>query len=180
MYDTIWKSLLYDINLWATATTILSIEGVTIPIGLVNSATDSIRQHVVLFKLVPVPASDPKSEFLCQSSLRCAEPADPLNPPRTPGISPTPSSSHITLIATVPVLWQSTWSRSSIIRELNVLVAASLLKSSRTFHLNVTVSSTIKQWFLLWQEIPLWTWVEVDTVSQWRSSYHHTNYKICQ
>ena len=50
-----------------------------IPNHLVSSATDSIRQRVVLFKPVPVPSSDPKSEFLCQSSLSCAEPTDPLN-----------------------------------------------------------------------------------------------------
>ena len=68
---------MYDINLRATHTTILSIRGVPIPIYLVSSATDSIRQRVVLFKPVPVPASDPKSEFLCQSSLSCAEPTDP-------------------------------------------------------------------------------------------------------
>ena len=70
---------MYDINLRATHTMILSIRGVTIPIYLVSSATDSIRQCVVLFKSVPVLASDPKSEFLCQSSLSCAEPTDPLN-----------------------------------------------------------------------------------------------------
>ena len=34
--------ILYNINLGATATTILSIWGVTIPIDLVSSATDSI------------------------------------------------------------------------------------------------------------------------------------------
>ena len=71
--------LMYDINLGATHTMILSIRGVTISIYLVSSAMDSIRQRVVLFKPVPVPASDPKSEFLCQSSPSCAEPADPLN-----------------------------------------------------------------------------------------------------
>ena len=38
---------------------------------------DSIRQCIVLFKPVPILTSDPKSEFLCQSSLCCAEPADP-------------------------------------------------------------------------------------------------------
>ena len=58
---------------------ILSIRGVTIPIYLVSSATDSIRRCVVLFKSVLVSASDPKSEFLCQLSLSCAEPTDPLN-----------------------------------------------------------------------------------------------------
>ena len=66
-------SFLYDINLRATHTTILSIRGVTIPIYLVSSATDSIRRRVVLFKPVPVLASDPKSEFLCQSSYYYAE-----------------------------------------------------------------------------------------------------------
>ena len=59
---------MYDINLRATHTTILSMRGVKIPINLVSSATDSIRQHVVLFKPVTIPTSDPKSEFLCQSS----------------------------------------------------------------------------------------------------------------
>ena len=62
MYDTIWLCsrvrydlalllctirsgdvLVYDINLRATHTTILSLRGVTIPIYLVSSATDSIR-----------------------------------------------------------------------------------------------------------------------------------------
>ena len=61
-------SLVYDINLGATATTILSIRGVQIPIDLVNSTTDSYRQSVVLFKLLSVPTSDLKSEFLYQSS----------------------------------------------------------------------------------------------------------------
>ena len=52
MYDMIsWLSpvryglalvILYDINLGATTTTILSTWGVTIPIDLVSSATDSI------------------------------------------------------------------------------------------------------------------------------------------
>ena len=46
--------LLYDINLGATATTILSTRGVTISIDLVSSATDSSRQCVVLFKTVLV------------------------------------------------------------------------------------------------------------------------------
>ena len=71
--------LVYNINLRATTTMILSIRGVMIPIDLVSSATDSIRQCVVLFKPVTVRTSDPKSEFLCQSSLCCAEPADPPN-----------------------------------------------------------------------------------------------------
>ena len=70
---------LYNINLWATHTTILSTRGVTIPIYLVSSATDSIRLCVVLFKTVTILTSDPKSEFLCQLSLSCTEPTDPLN-----------------------------------------------------------------------------------------------------
>ena len=61
-------SFLYDINLGATATTILRIRGVQIPINLVNSATDSYRRSVVLFKPMSVPTSDPKSEFLYQLS----------------------------------------------------------------------------------------------------------------
>ena len=69
--------LVYDINLQAMHTTILSIRRVTIPIYLVSSATDSIRSHVVLFKPVTIPTSDLKSEFLCQSSLSCAELTDP-------------------------------------------------------------------------------------------------------
>ena len=76
LYDMIYRLFLYDINLRATLTMILSIRGVTIPIYLVSSITDSIRRHVVLFKPVPIPTSDPKSEFLCQSSISCKEPAD--------------------------------------------------------------------------------------------------------
>ena len=138
MYDTIWRQFSYDINLRATLTTILSIRGVTIPIYLVSSTTDSIRWHVVLFKPVPIPTSDPKSEFLCQLSVSCKEPTDSPETPRTPGISPMPPSSHITHIAIVPVLWPSTWSRNSITSEQNILVAACQLKSSRVFHSNIT------------------------------------------
>ena len=64
-------SFMYDINLGATATTILSIRGVQIPIDLVSSAMDSSRQSVVLFKPMSIPTSDPKSEFCVnQVSLR--------------------------------------------------------------------------------------------------------------
>ena len=70
---------LYDIHLRATHTTILSIGGVMIPIYLVSSATDSTRRSAVVFKPVLVRTSDLKSEFLCQSSLSCAEHTDPLN-----------------------------------------------------------------------------------------------------
>ena len=89
MYDTIWRLLLvrydladcplYDIYLGATHTTIPSTRGVQIPIDLVSSATDSFWRHVVLFKHVRIPTSDPKSEFLCQSIYSCAEPTDPPN-----------------------------------------------------------------------------------------------------
>ena len=78
MYDMIWQFLLvrynlvdqplYDIYLGATHTTIPSTRGVQIPIDLVSSATDSFWRRVVLFKHVRIPTSDPKSEFLCQSS----------------------------------------------------------------------------------------------------------------
>ena len=129
---------MYDINLRATHTTILSTRGVKIPIYLVSSTTDSIRQRVVLFKPVWIPTSDPKSEFLCQSSYWLRRTCRLPWTPHTPGKSPTPLSPRITHTATVLVLWQSTWSRSSTCRELNNLVAATQLKSSRTFHLNVT------------------------------------------
>ena len=69
-------SFLYNIHLRATPTTILSIRGVTIPIYLVSRATDSFRQCIVLFKTAVVWTSDPKSEFLCQLSISCEEPAD--------------------------------------------------------------------------------------------------------
>ena len=72
-------SFLYDINLGATATTILRIRGVQIPINLVSSATDSYRRSVVLFKPMSVPTSDPKSEFLCQSSYFAQNFWTPLN-----------------------------------------------------------------------------------------------------
>ena len=62
------SSFLYDINLGATTTTIPRIRGAQIPIDLVSSATDSYRRSVVLFKPMSVPTSDPKSEFLYQSS----------------------------------------------------------------------------------------------------------------
>ena len=66
---------------------ILSIRGVMIPIYLVSSVMDSIRWSIVLFKPVMVLTSDPKSEFLCQSSLSCTEPTDPLNTSYTWDIS---------------------------------------------------------------------------------------------
>ena len=84
--------VLYNTNLRATTTTTLSTRGVTIPIYLVSSAMDSIRQCVVLLKPVSISTSDPKSEFLCQSSLCCAVPTDPPEPPCMPGISPMPSN----------------------------------------------------------------------------------------
>ena len=77
-YDLV-DHLMYDIYLGATHTTILSTRGVQIPIDLVSSATDSFCRRVVLFKPVQIPTSDPKSEFLCQSSLL----AQNLQTPRT-------------------------------------------------------------------------------------------------
>ena len=76
---TIWSGnlfqyLLYDINLGATHTTIPSTRGVTIYISLVSSAMDSIRRCVAVFKAVPIPTSDLKSEFLCQSSSIAQKP----------------------------------------------------------------------------------------------------------
>ena len=134
---------LYDINLRATTTTILSTRGVMIPIYFVRSAMDSIRQLIVLFKLVTIQTSDPKSEFLCQSSLCCTEPADPPEPPHMPGISPMPS------IVTVQVLSLSTSKLSYALRMLNILVTAFQLKSSRTFHSNITLTQTS-----LWLPLP--------------------------
>ena len=83
---------------------ILSIRGVTIPIYLVSSATDSIRLRVVLFKTVTIPTSDPKSEFLCQLSISCAEPADSPEHLIRLGYLPHPLSPCITRTVIVPVL----------------------------------------------------------------------------
>ena len=146
---------LYDIYLWATHTTILSIRGVTIPIYLVSSATDSIRQSAVVFKPVLVSTSDPKSEFLCQLSLLLRRTYRPPETPCTPGISPMPSSPHIIRTVIAPVLYLSTWSRSSDIKEPSVLVAAHQLKSSRMFHSNVTAKSLIvTPWVRLMAPLP--------------------------
>ena len=146
MYDMIWQSpfstsctirsgglfssTLYDINLGATHTTILSTRGVQIPIYLVRSTTDSFKRCVVLFKPVRIPTSDPKSEFLCQSSHIAQNPADSPEPPRTPGIAPMPSSPRIIHTAIVQVLSLSTLSRSFMHNERSDLVVAFLLKSS--------------------------------------------------
>ena len=115
----------YNINLRATNTTILSTRGVTIPIWFVSGTTDSIRRRVVLFKPVTIPTSDPKSEFLCQSSSIVQNLQTPLKSPRTPGISPTPSSPRITLTPTNQVLLPSTSSRNYTFSMLNVLVTVS-------------------------------------------------------
>ena len=101
-------SFLYDINLGATTTTILSIRGVQIPIDLVSSTMDSYRQSVVLFKPMSVPTSDLKSEFLCQSSYFAQNLQTPPESPRTPGISPMPSSPRITHTVIIQVLSPST------------------------------------------------------------------------
>ena len=135
--------LVYDINLGATTTTILSTRGVQIPIYLVTSATDSFRRSVVLFKSLSIPTSDLKSEFLCQSSY-LHRTCRPPEPPCTSGISPTPSSPRIILTGiiltvTVQVLLPSTLSRGSVYNGPNDLVVAFQLKSSRAFSPNVTL-----------------------------------------
>ena len=157
MYDTIWRpstvrydltvlfctiqshnDCWYDIYLGATHTTILSIRGVTIPSYLVSSATDSTRQSAVVFKPVLVPTSDPKSEFLCQSSLIAQNLQFPLNHLVCLGIHPRLRPSRITHTVIARVLSLSILRLNSAPREPNDLVAAFLLKSSRMFHLNVT------------------------------------------
>ena len=142
---TIWSldDSLYDINLGATATTIPRTRGVQIPIDLVSSATDSYRRTIVLFKPMSVPTSDLKSEFLCQSSYIVQNHQTPPEPPRTPGISPMPSSPRITHTVIAQVLSQSTLSRSFACNGQSNLVVACQLKSSRTFNLNVTRSSRV-------------------------------------
>ena len=67
-----------------------------------------------------------------------AEHTDSPEPPRTPGISPTPSSPRITRTVTARVLSPSTLSRSSVYNGQSNLVVACLLKSSRVFNSNVT------------------------------------------
>ena len=83
-----------------------------------------IRRRVVLFKPVTVPTPDPKSEFLCQSSSIMQNLQTPPKPPSTPGIAPTPLSSHITLTPMNQVLSQSTLNRNYASSMLNILVAA--------------------------------------------------------
>ena len=116
--------MVYNINLGATNTMLLSTRGVTIPICFISSTTHSIRRRIVLFKPVTVPTSDPKSEFLCQSSSIMQNLQTPPKPPSMPGIAPTPLSSRITLTPTNQVLSQSTLNRNYASSMLNVLVAA--------------------------------------------------------
>ena len=130
--------VMYDIHLRATTTMILSIRGVTIPINLVSSAMDSIRRRVVLFKLVPVPTSDPKSEFLCQSSQSAQNLQTPLNHLVRLGYLPRLCSPCIIPTPRALVLSPNTLKGSCISNVPNDSVTATLLKSSRTFHLNVT------------------------------------------
>ena len=99
---------MYDINLRATATTILSIRGVQIPIDLVSSATDSYRRSVVLFKPMSVLTSDPKSEFLYQSSSIVHDLQTPLNHLVRLGYLPRPHH-HVS-----PVLLRSDFTHTQI------------------------------------------------------------------
>ena len=94
-------SVLYNINLGATHTMILSIRGVQIPIDLVSSTMDSFRRRIVLFKSVQIVTSDLKSEFLCQSSPFAQKPQTPLNHLVCLGYLPRPQTPRITLIVTV-------------------------------------------------------------------------------
>ena len=89
-------------------------------------------------KPVPIAYSDLKSEFLCQSSYIAQNLLDSPEPPCMPGISPAPSSPHITRTSTAQVLLPSTLNRSFVHNEQSDLVVAFLLKSSRTFSPNVT------------------------------------------
>ena len=70
--------------------------------------------------------------------LSCCRTYRPPEPPCTPGISPTPSQPCITCITQNQVLSQSTSSRSCANNAQNNLVAATLLKLSRTFSPNIT------------------------------------------
>ena len=92
----------------------------------------------------------------------------PPEPPRTPGTSPTPSSPRITLIVTVQVLSQSTLSRSSVCNKQSDLVVAHLLKSSRTFSLDVTRMALIISACL-----PIWSITPKNTKSRrfWTLGY---------
>ena len=94
-------SFMYDINLGATTTTILSIRGVTILIYLVSSTTDSISQSVVLFKPVRIPTPDPKSEFLCQLSFIAQNSQTPLKHLVRLGYLPRPRH-HVSPILSQP------------------------------------------------------------------------------
>ena len=79
----------------------------------------------------------------------------PPESPHTPGISPTPSPTHITHIVIVQVLLPSTSRLSYALSVLNISVAASLLKLSRAFHLNITLTQTSP-----WLPLPSNTWTE--------------------
>ena len=141
--------VLYDINLGATTMTSLSTRGVTIPINLVTSTTGLFTVYHSSIKPVPVAYSDLKSEFLCQSSKHCPWTYRPPEPPCTPGISPTPSQPCIIHITQNQVLLPSTSKRSFASNVPYILVAATLLKSSRMFSPNVTLTQTS-----LWLPLP--------------------------
>ena len=136
----IWSrvTFLYDINLGATATTILSTRGVQIPIYLVTSATDSLGEAwYYLSRCQYRPQTLSLSSCVNWAILRRT--CRPPETPSTPGISPTPSQPRITHIVTVQVLSQSTSSKGSVYNGQSNLVIAILLKSSRTFSPNVTL-----------------------------------------
>ena len=130
---------MYNINLGATTTTSLSIRGVIIPIDLVISTTGLFMVNHSSIKPVPLAYSDLKSEFLCQSSQHCHRTYRPPEPPRTPGISPTPSQPCIIHITQNQVLSPSTSKTSCTSNEPSTLIAATLLKLSRMFSSNITL-----------------------------------------
>ena len=97
---TAWFGLVvYDINLGATHTTIPSTRGVTIHIFLVSSATDSMGRCVVLFKPCTY-STQTLSLSSCVNQAILRRTYRPPEPPRMPGISPTPSSPRIIHIVT--------------------------------------------------------------------------------
>ena len=107
---------------------------------MAKSLIVTIQRSIVLFKPVPLPTSDLKSEFLCQLSSSAQNLQTPPEPPRMPGTSPTPPSSRITHMPMNQVLSPSTLNRSCVCNVPSVLVTAIQLKSSEVFHSNVTKS----------------------------------------
>ena len=143
--NSVWYHLavtsLYNINLRATHTTILSSWGVTIPICFVSSAMDSIKRHVVLFKPVTILTSDPKSEFLCQSSSIAQNLQTPLKHLVRLGYLPHPRQHVSPLRPQSKCSYRVPQAESYSFSMPNDLVVATQLKSGQTFHSNITQGS---------------------------------------